>query len=107
MLVTGNIVGLCFPQVVSFSLSDDDVATLGATVSEGLRIVFAVKVDQAGPEGLYSGSGRAANRRRARSPCRIRARTGGDDGRQRSPTGTANGLRPRHAQVDPLRETTF
>jgi len=28
-------------------------------------------------------------------------------GRQRSPTDTANGLRPGHAQVDPLRETTF
>jgi hypothetical protein len=38
-------------QVVSFSLSDDDIATLGATVSEGLRIVLAVKVDQASPEG--------------------------------------------------------
>jgi hypothetical protein len=38
-------------QIVSFSLSDDDVATLGATVPEGLRIVFAVKVDQVSPEG--------------------------------------------------------
>jgi hypothetical protein len=38
-------------QVVSFSLSDDDVATLGAAVPKCLRIFFAVKVDQVSPEG--------------------------------------------------------
>lgn len=38
-------------QVVSFLLSDDDAATLGATVPKGLGVAFAVKVDRVSPEG--------------------------------------------------------
>ena len=38
-------------QVVTFSISDDDLATLGATFPEGMRVVFAVKVDRASPSG--------------------------------------------------------
>jgi hypothetical protein len=38
-------------QVVSFSLSSDDIAAVRAAVPEGLRIVFTVKVDQVSPKG--------------------------------------------------------
>jgi hypothetical protein len=38
-------------QVVSFSLSDDDIAAVRATVPEGLRLVFSVEIDQASSRG--------------------------------------------------------
>ncbi len=57
-----------------------------------------------------------ANRRQSREPgsardTRVRATSvperAENDGLQRSPTDSANGLPPGRAQVDPLRETTF
>jgi hypothetical protein len=38
-------------QVVTFSLSGGDLAALRTTTPEGIRVVFAVKVDRASPNG--------------------------------------------------------
>jgi hypothetical protein len=56
-------------QVVTFSFSDDDLAALGATFPEGMRVVFAVKVDRASPDGpvfRLTSVGRSASADRAR-----------------------------------------
>ncbi len=37
-------------QVVTFSLSADDVASVVATAPKGLRVIFAVEVDRVSPE---------------------------------------------------------
>ena len=52
-------------QVVSFVLSHDDLADLGATIPEGMSIVFAVKVDRAaftGPVFRLSPAGPATGK---------------------------------------------